>query len=426
MDPTAQQTAMRRIQAVTCAAGGADRLAHVKQAPLDAILGTKILFAKDTNPNKMNLGVGAYRTEEGVPYVLNVVREADRLVAADRSLNKEYLPQSGLPALAKVSQRLLFGDDSAAVREGRVATVQSLSGTGALRVAAAFIKKHFPGAAIYYSNPTWGNHKAIFNAAGVRHGAYRYWDAKNRRLDLDGMLADLRGLPAGTFVLLHACAHNPTGVDPTQEQWKRIAAVVAERGLIPFFDSAYQGFATGDLHRDAWAIRYFTSLNLVGQIVCQSYAKNLGLYNERVGTFSVLCASAASAKAVVSQINLVIRPMYSNPPSHGAFLVVRILSDPQLFRQWTEEMAGMSQRIQAMRSALRGELERLGTPGDWSHITSQIGMFSFTGLSPSQCDSMIKKHHVYMLKNGRISMSGINSKNVAYLARAIDAVVRRG
>jgi len=402
----------------------AHHLDQISVAPPDEIFNTGIRFKADTDKRKINLGVGAYRTDAGQPLVLNVVREAERRIAADQSLNKEYLPIDGDAKFVAAARDLLFGAQSPALREKRMATVQSLSGTGALRVGCEFIQKYLPkGTTIYYSNPTWGNHLAIFTAAGLPSAKYRYWDAAGRCLNLSGMLADLRAAPSGSVVLLHACAHNPTGVDPTRDQWKQIAAVCKEKNHLPFFDCAYQGFASGSLENDAWALRYFVSEGF--ELLCaQSFAKNLGLYNERVGTLSVVCSSSQQAVAVLSQVKLIIRRNYSNPPSHGARVAATVLTDPQLFAQWQIELSEMSGRIIRMREALFNALVKLGTPGDWRHITSQIGMFSFTGLTPAQCATLSDKHHIYLLKNGRISMSGINASNVQYLANCIDDVVR--
>jgi len=344
-----------------------------------------------------------------------------RLLAHDASKNLEYLPQNGDPVFCKLSKELLFGKNNPAL--SRIATVQSLSGTGSLRLGVAFVEMFLKNRTVYYSNPTWGNHQTILQHGRVRGATYRYWDAANRRLDIEGMLADLRTAPEGSVILLHACAHNPTGVDPTQAQWKDIAEVMRERKLVPYFDSAYQGFASGDLERDAWAVRYFLEQGF--ELICsQSYAKNFGLYGERIGALHVVCRHASKVEDIVSQLNIIIRAMYSNPPKHGAQIVVTVLSNPELAAEWRQELLGMARRIIAMRELLVRHLTELGTPGDWSHITRQIGMFSFTGLSEPQCEALIKHHHVYLLKSGRISMAGVNSSNVEYLARAIDQVVR--
>lgn len=394
----------------------------VPVAPMDAILGMSQLFQKDTDPRKVNVGIGAYRTDEGKPYVLSCIRKAEAKVLTDPSLNKEYLPQRGDDEFCALSRAMLFGDTKP-VKEGRVATVQTLSGTGSLRVGGEFIKRFLPGRTVYVSSPTWGTHNSILDHSGVPVKAYRYWDEKSRGLDLKGMLEDLSTCPMGSIIMLHAAAHNPTGVDPTEAQWKQIAAACQANGNIVWFDSAYQGFASGCLDKDAFAIRYFADLGLP-IIASQSFAKNFGLYGERVGTFSVVCAIKDKVAAVISQLDVIIRNLYSNPPKHGANIVKVVLKDPALTQEWRDELKIMSGRIISMRQALFNELKRLGTPGDWTHIVSQIGMFSYTGLTVKQCENMINKHHVYMLKNGRVSMAGVTSKNVGYIAAAMDDSVR--
>jgi len=251
---------------------------------------------------------------------------------------------------------------------------------------------------------------------------YRYWDAENRNLNLPGMLEDLNAAPEGSIIMLHAAAHNPTGVDPTKEQWDQILEVCKAKKHLCWFDSAYQGFATGDLEKDAYAMRKFADAGLP-LFVSQSFAKNFGLYGERVGTFSVTCADADAVKAVMGNLDIIIRNLYSNPPKHGANIVKTVLSDPALYQEWRDELMAMSVRIQDMRKAMYDELTRLGTPGSWTHITSQIGMFSFTGLTVEQSKAMVDKHHIYMLSNGRISMAGVTTGNVKYIAQAIDDVV---
>lgn len=411
---------------VSGVAGGSnveDTLAAIPKAPLDPILGTKVRFLADKSPDKINLGIGAYRTDDGKPYVLRVVREAEKMIFEDQKLDHEYLGISGLPAFKTAAQSLLFGQNHAVIKEKRVCTTQALSGTGALRIGAEFISKHLPGRTVYVSDPTWGNHLAIFKEAHVQTQKYRYWDANTRGLNFQGMLEDINKAANGSVFLLHACAHNPTGVDPTHDQWKEFAAAIKAKGHVAFFDVAYQGFASGDLDHDGAAMRYFADQG-IQVFVSQSFAKNLGLYGERIGSFNVVCKSEQMADAILSQIELIIRPMYSNPPAHGARIVSTVVNSPQLFSQWNQEMKEMSSRIITCRGLLLAELKKLGTPGDWTHITSQIGMFSYTGLSVKQCNQMIEKWHVYMLTNGRISMAGVNTKNVAYLAKAIDDCAR--
>jgi aspartate/tyrosine/aromatic aminotransferase len=398
--------------------------ADVPTAPLDPILGVSQRYQKDSDPRKINVSIGAYRTEEGKPLVLNCVRKAEQRIFADASLNKEYLPQRGDLQFAQLCQTMLFGEGSELVKEGRVATVQSISGTGALRLGGEFLKRFAAsGTAVYVSKPTWGTHKSIMDHAAVPIREYRYWNAEGRDLDLAGMLSDINDAPSGSVIMLHAAAHNPTGVDPTREQWDQILDVCKAKQHYCWFDSAYQGFATGDLETDAYAMRTFASAGLP-LIVSQSFAKNFGLYGERIGTFSVTCASAEAADNCKSQLDIIIRNLYSNPPKHGSNIVRTVLSDPELYQEWRDELFAMSKRIQDMRTMLRDELVRLETPGSWTHITSQIGMFSFTGLTPAQSKAMLETHHVYMLENGRISMAGVTSGNVKYLAQSIDDVVR--
>ncbi|CAG9766522.1 unnamed protein product [Ceutorhynchus assimilis] len=376
-------------------------------------------FQEDDFPQKVNLGVGAYRTDEGKPWVLPVVRAAEKTLANDDTLNKEYLPVLGLDLFSSLSTKMLLGNDSAAVTENRAFGVQTLSGTGALRVGAEFLATYLGRTVFYYSKPTWENHRLIFLNAGFKEAKeYRYWHEEKHGLDIEGLLEDLNNAPEGAVIILHACAHNPTGCDPTQEQWGQIAKVIREKKLFPFFDSAYQGFASGDLDKDAWAVRSFVNQGF--ELFCaQSYAKNFGLYNERTGNLSIVLNNAAHIPAVKSQITWTVRGMYSNPPSHGARIVAHVLNSKDLFEQWRGNIQTMSSRIIEMRKRLREELETLRTPGNWNHITEQIGMFSYTGLNQSQSQHMVKKHHVYMLKSGRISMCGITPNNVKYVAASI-------
>eukprot|EP00928_Gymnodinium_smaydae_P088736 TRINITY_DN72796_c0_g1_i1.p1 TRINITY_DN72796_c0_g1~~TRINITY_DN72796_c0_g1_i1.p1 ORF type:complete len:414 (+),score=79.01 TRINITY_DN72796_c0_g1_i1:228-1469(+) len=402
--------------------------AHVPEAAPDPILGTTIAFNNDTDSRKINLGVGAYRTEEGKPYILPVVREASEEILKELGTgnNKEYLPIDGIPELKKMCAELVFGADSRAVIEGRVASVQALSGTGALRVVGEFVKEHLKSEAheIWVSDPTWGNHPTIFQRAGLSVKVYPYWNEATRGLNFDGMIDALKNKASeGAMVLLHACAHNPTGVDPTQEQWKVLAQVIKEKRLIPLMDNAYQGYASGDLDNDAWATRYLVSQG-VELFVSQSFAKNLGLYGERVGLVHAVCHSAEVAKIVTSQLNMVIRPMYSSPPKHGALLVTKILGNQKRYAQWKVELKAMSDRVCEVRHLLREGLEKRGTPGTWNHITDQIGMFSFTGLKKAECERLMSQHHIYLLKSGRISLAGLNKSNVQYCVESFDEVIR--
>lgn len=322
----------------------------------------------------------------------------------------------------------MLGADSPALREKRTASLQTVSGTGAVHLGALFLARFFTGEkTVYLSNPTWANHNQIFSNVGIKTAQYPYFSRETKGLDFAGMKAALSAAPERSVVLLHVCAHNPTGVDPTQEQWKEIAAIVRQRGHFPFFDCAYQGFASGDLARDAWAVRYFVEQGFE-LVVAQSFAKNLGLYGERTGAFHFVTAPAADAEASISRIGsqlaILQRSEISNPPIYGARVANLVLNDAKLFSEWEEDLRTMSGRIKDMRTALRSKLEALETPGTWNHITDQIGMFSFTGLSEAQALKIRADSHVYMTKNGRISMAGLNTRNVEYVAKAIDKVVR--
>ncbi|PSC75103.1 aspartate aminotransferase [Micractinium conductrix] len=406
--------AARRLPVARPARGS--RLEGVEMAPPDPILGVSEAFKRDTSGDKLNLGVGAYRTEELQPFVLNVVRKAEeRMLAANE--NKEYLPIEGLAAFRKATVELLLGADSPAIKEGRIACLQSLSGTGSLRIGAAFIAKFMPGAAAYISRPTWGNHKNIFADAGVEWKEYSYFDPETIGLDFGGMVADLQAAPEGSVVVLHGCAHNPTGVDPTPEQWEQIADVCVAKKLLPFFDVAYQGFATGSLDADAFAPRYFAQRG-IEFAVAQSYSKNLGLYAERVGAISFVLSDKEAADRVLSQLKRIARAVYSNPPIHGARIVSEVVGSEEMFAEWKGEMEEMSGRIKAVRQVLFDELNKLEPNKDWSFILKQVGMFSFTGLSPAQCDHMTNKWHVYMTKDGRLSLAGLNKAKCKYLADA--------
>lgn len=376
------------------------------------------------------MSYASYRTDESQPWVLPVVRKVEQKIANDNSLNHEYLPILGLAEFRSCASRLVLGDNSPAIRENRVGGVQSLGGTGALRIGADFLGRWYNGTdnkntPIYVSSPTWENHNAVFSAAGFKDiRPYCYWDAEKRGLDLQGFLNDLENAPEFSIFVLHACAHNPTGTDPTPEQWKQIAAVMQRRFLFPFFDSAYQGFASGDLEKDAWAIRYFVSEGF--ELFCaQSFSKNFGLYNERVGNLTVVGKESDSVLRVLSQMEKIVRITWSNPPAQGARIVAATLSDPELFKEWKGNVKTMADRILTMRSELRARLEALKTPGTWSHITEQIGMFSFTGLNPKQVEYLVNEKHIYLLPSGRINMCGLTTKNLDYVATSIHEAVTK-
>mmetsp|Transcript_25339 Transcript_25339/g.58352 ORF Transcript_25339/g.58352 Transcript_25339/m.58352 type:complete len:423 (+) Transcript_25339:13-1281(+) len=392
--------------------------AEVPMGAPDPILGLTDAYNKDTDTKKVNLGVGAYRGDDGKPYILPSVRAAEKAIM-DANVNHEYAGITGIKQFVDCSLEFAYGKNSQALKEGRIAGAQVLSGTGACRVAGEFYSRFLGrNTPLYHTNPTWANHIPIFKDAGLDVRSFRYYDANTCGLDFKGMMDDIKAAPTGSVFLLHACAHNPTGVDPTTEQWKEISALMKKCGHVPFLDMAYQGFASGDAERDAAAVRIFVDDgHLIG--LAQSYAKNFGLYGERVGCLSFVGADKTEAQRIESQMKIMIRPMYSNPPVYGARLVAHILNDPTLNPQWYAECKGMADRIISMRTALRGHLEGLGSSRDWKHVTDQIGMFCFTGLTASQCERMISEFHVYLTKNGRISMAGVTSGNVEYVANAI-------
>lgn len=384
-------------------------------------------FKADPAEMKMNLGVGAYRTDEGKPWVLPVVKSIEAQMAIDPLLDHEYLPVLGLPDFCEAATELALGKDSIALVENRAGGVQSLSGSGALRLGAEFLKKFYnqreDSTAVYVSDPTWGNQVTIYKAAGFSDfRKYRYWNAQDKCLDISGLLEDLGNAPHYSIVIFHSCAHNPTGVDPDKEQWKQIAEVCKTRSIFPVFDTAYQGYATGDPDADAWAIRYFVQQGFE-MIVCQSFAKNFGLYNERCGNLTLVMKDAATLSRVRSQIQLIIRYMYSNPPNHGARIVAMTLRNDALRQEWYENIASMAGRIRDMRQSLHSKLRAKGTPGTWGHIISQIGMFSFTGLSPAHVDYLRKKKHIYMMGNGRINMCALNTSNMDYFVDSVHEAV---
>ncbi|XP_070574974.1 aspartate aminotransferase, mitochondrial-like [Ptychodera flava] len=396
---------------------------HVEMGPPDAILGVTEAFKKDTNPNKMNLGVGAYRDDDGKPYVLPSVRKAEDIVRS-KNLDKEYLGITGLPEFHKASATLAFGENHEVLQSKRNITVQGISGTGSLRIGANFLSKFYAGPKdVWQPTPTWGNHVPITKHAGMEVKNYRYYDPKTCGFDAAGAFEDISKIPEKSIILLHACAHNPTGVDPKPEQWKEMSKIIKSRNLFVFFDMAYQGFASGDIDKDAAAVRMFVEdgHNIA---LSQSYAKNMGLYGERVGGFTIVCESEEEAKRVESQLKIIIRPMYSNPPISGPRIASTILNTPELRSQWLTEVKGMADRIISMREQLVANLKKEGSTRNWQHIIDQIGMFCFTGLTPDQVAKITKDFSVYLTKDGRISVAGISSKNNAYLAHAIHEVTK--
>jgi aspartate/tyrosine/aromatic aminotransferase len=394
---------------------------HIEPAPPDPILGLTEAFRKDPNPKKINLSVGVYQDSTGATPVLDSVRRAGRLVL-ERQKTMSYLPIPGSPAYAEAVQRLMFGSGHEVESSGRAATSHTPGGTGALRVAADLIHQQMPKATVWMTQPTWPNHPQIFAAAGVPTKSFAYFDAKTNSLAFTEALAAIERIPAGDVVLLHGCCHNPTGIDPTPEQWKKLADAVYGRGLLPLLDFAYQGFADG-IEEDSVGLRAFTRPG-AELIVCSSFSKNFGLYCERVGALTVVAKDKKAADTVQSQVKVCIRSNYSNPPAHGAELVTTVLGDAELRKLWEQEVAQMRGRINGMRELLVKTLKAKGVPGDYSFITRQRGMFSFSGLTPPQVETLKQKYAIYIVGSGRINVAGITEQNVGPLCEAIAEVIR--
>ena len=392
----------------------------VEMAPRDPILGLNEQFAADTNPQKVNLGVGVYYDDNGKLPLLECVRQAEKqLLEAPKA--RGYLPIDGIAAYDQGVKNLVFGTDSEPVKSGRVATVQGLGGTGGLKVGADFLKRLNPNAKVLISDPSWENHRALFAQAGFTVESYPYYDAARRGLNFDGMLAALNAAPAGTVVVLHACCHNPTGYDITAAQWDQVVAACKARALVPFLDMAYQGFGQG-IAEDGAAVAKFTAS---GQtfLVSTSFSKSFSLYGERVGALSVLCTDKAEADRVLSQLKLMIRTNYSNPPTHGGTVVATVLNTPALRVMWEQELGGMRVRIKQMRSALVERLKAAGVQQDMSFITDQVGMFSYSGLSKDQMVRLRSEFGVYGTDTGRMCVAALNSKNIDYVCQSIAKVM---
>jgi aromatic-amino-acid transaminase len=393
--------------------------AAVELAPRDPILGLNEQFAADPNPAKVNLGVGVYFDEDGKLPLLQCVQEAERLMM-EAPKARGYLPIDGIAAYDKAVQGLVFGADSAAVQAGRVATVQALGGTGGLKLGADFLKRLNPNAQVLISDPSWENHRALFESAGFVVGQYRYHDAARRGVDFDAMLAALNGAAAGSIVVLHACCHNPTGYDITLAQWRQVIAALQARGLVPFLDMAYQGFGEG-ITEDGAVVGLFMDSGM-DFFVSTSFSKSFSLYGERVGALSVVCASKDEAARVLSQLKRVIRTNYSNPPIHGAQVVALVLTTPALRTMWEGELAGMRVRIKQMRVALQDKLKAAGVTQDMSFITRQVGMFSYSGLSKDQMQRLRNEFGIYGVDSGRICVAALNEKNIDAVVSAIAEV----
>ena len=392
----------------------------VEMAPRDPFLGLNEQFNADPNPAKVNLGVGVYYDDNGkLPLLACVAAAEKQMLEAPKA--RGYLPIDGIAAYDKAVQGLVFGADSDAVKGGRIATVQGLGGTGGLKIGADFLKKVEPTAQVLISDPSWENHRALFTSAGFTVGTYPYYDAAAKGINFDGMLAALNGAAKGTIVVLHACCHNPTGYDITPAQWTQVVQVVKARELVAFLDMAYQGFGEG-IAEDGAVIEQFLAAD-IDFFVSTSFSKSFSLYGERVGALSVVCASKDEAARVLSQLKIVIRTNYSNPPTHGAQVVATVLTTPALRVMWEEELAGMRVRIKAMRGALVEKLRAAGIKQDLGFITRQKGMFSYSGLTKEQMQRLRSEFGVYGVDSGRICVAALNSKNIDYVVTSIAKVI---
>jgi aromatic-amino-acid transaminase len=394
--------------------------AAVELAPRDPILGLNEQFAADTNPAKVNLGVGVYFDDNGKLPLLRCVEAAEQqLVQAHKP--RGYLPIDGIAAYDRAVQGLVFGAGSPVLQAGRVTTIQALGGTGGLKVGADFLRRLQPGAKVLISDPSWENHRALFSQAGFTVESYPYYDAQTRGIRFDAMLTALQAAPAGTVVVLHACCHNPTGYDLDAAQWDQVIAVLKTRALVPFLDMAYQGFGDG-IAEDGAVVQQFLAAGLEF-LVATSFSKSFSLYGERVGALSVVCASAEDAARVLSQLKIMIRTNYSNPPTHGAQVVATVLETPELRALWEQELAGMRERIKQMRALLARKLVEVGVAQDFSFITRQRGMFSYSGLSTAQMQRLRSEFGVYGVDSGRICVAALNSRNIDHVVASIARVL---
>lgn len=394
---------------------------NVERVPGDPILGLTEAYNADSRTTKVNLGVGIYYDEQGRIPLLKAVQQVEQSLAA-AARPRGYLPIDGLPAYTQATRELLFGKDSPLLAAGRVATTQTVGGSGALRVGAELLRKALPHATLALSNPSWENHRAVFTAAGFEIVDYTYFDPATHGVDFDGMLADLGRLQPGTTVLLHACCHNPTGADLTVAQWKQVAALLKERQLFPFIDMAYQGFDKG-IAEDAVAIRLLVEAGIDSFVVASSYSKSFSLYGERVGALSIVAATADQAQAVQSQVKRIIRTIYSSPSAHGAALVAGVLTSPELRAVWEAELTAMRERIHALREGLVQKLAEQGHP-EYAFIRQQAGMFSYSGLDRAQVDRLRDEFGIYAVGTGRICVAALNQGNLEYVAKAVAAVSR--
>lgn len=395
--------------------------ANVELVPGDPILGLTEAYNADSRPTKVNLGVGIYYDESGRIPLLRAVKQIEQQLAGEAK-PRGYLPIDGLPAYTQATRELVFGKDSPLLAAGRVATSQTIGGSGALRVGADLLHRLLPHATIAISNPSWENHRAVFGAAGFEVVEYAYFDPDTHGVDFAGMLADLNKLQPGTVVLLHACCHNPTGADLTVAQWKQVAELLKERQLFPFIDMAYQGFDKG-IDEDGAAVRIIAEAGIDSFLVANSYSKSFSLYGERVGALSVVAPDANAAKAVQSQVKRIIRTIYSSPSTHGAALVAGVLTSPELRQLWEQELTEMRERIHALRHGLVDKLVAAGAP-EFAFINDQAGMFSYSGLSRAQVDRLRDEYGIYAVGTGRICVAALNQGNLEYVAKAVSTVAK--
>ena len=394
--------------------------AGVEMAPHDPILGVTEAYHADPNPNKVNLGVGVYTDDEGKVPVLECVRRAEQQIAA-KAMPRNYLPIDGLKAYDRAVQEVLFGIDSAALKEGRLVTVQALGGTGGLKLGADLLRRIDPGAGLWISDPSWENHRAIFEYAGYRVSTYPYYDPETHGVRFDAMMETLETIPSRSVLLLHACCHNPTGVDLKEAQWERVIDVVKRRALVPFLDIAYQGFADG-LDADAVAVRRFSEACPV-VFVSSSFSKSLSLYGERVGALSIVTQDATEVSRVLSQVKRVIRTNYSSPPTYGVQAAATVLTTPELRTLWDQELAQMRDRIKSMRRQLVEKIRSCRADFDFSFVVEQRGMFSYSGLSREQVRRLREEYSIYTIDSGRICVAALSSRNVDYVAKAVASVL---
>ncbi|SMY32524.1 amino acid aminotransferase [Photobacterium andalusiense] len=392
----------------------------ITAAPADPILGLTDDFKADPRTHKINLGVGIYKNEAGNTPVLATVKKAEAILLAQET-TKSYLGIPGTPEYGLAVQQLLFGADSTLIAEKRIQTAQAPGGTGALRVAAEFIKRQLGDVTVWISNPTWANHHGVFGAAGLETKTYGYYNADTKDIDFDATITDLNQAKAGDVVLLHGCCHNPTGIDPTNTQWQTLAKLCLDKGLLPMFDFAYQGFACG-VEEDAQGLRIFAD-QVPELLVASSFSKNFGLYNERVGAFTLVAKNAEQATVSFSQVKSIARVIYSNPPAHGAAIVTQILNDAVLRAEWEQEVADMRDRIQEMRVLFVATLKQCGVDADFSFIERQNGMFSFSGLNKDQVNRLKNEFAIYIVGSGRISVAGMTKSNMLPLCQGIAAVL---